>query len=180
MTQVTQELLDYIREENQKTRKWVEEAEGRWASTMVEEASFWEENEVYTIADFERWSLLCIMSDLHKEAYGVRARGYDFDSMSNEELSALADEWSAVAQREAELERERTDTLVEEFKQLLQSTIEMGAGDEETALRWLTEADSTDGWFDAEQWVWEHGILFSEYGKKLAERVSELVNKKAA
>lgn len=142
MPQATQELMDLIAQKNAQAQAWMDEDEGRWAGMLVEDPAWWAERGVFTIADYERWSVLSTISDLHKEAFGFRPRGYDFDAMSNEELFALADEWSEAARLAVEAERENEALRVNEFEELVRNTIEMGAGDRETAIRWIVDAET--------------------------------------
>ena len=64
---------------------------------------------------------------------------------------------------------------VEEFKTLVQKTIDLGAGDEETALRWLTTDEKFYHSQDVESWVWNHNILFTDYGKELVKKLEKIV-----
>jgi len=64
---------------------------------------------------------------------------------------------------------------VVEFKKLITNTIELGAGDEETALRWLTSSETFYSSQDVEHYVWDKGILFTDYGKELVNKLMNIV-----
>ena len=80
-----------------------------------------------------------IVSDLHKDAYGFRPRegwwsmwaAFNPDQKQAEWDRLLADLDDAIEMQRLEDERSMSN-----FKALVQKTIELGAGDEETALRW--------------------------------------------
>ncbi len=173
---IMKELMNHIKEINAKSAAWMAEAPGRAAGMLVEDPAWWSDRGVFTVEDFERDELLCSISDVHKEAYGFRPRGYDFESMSYEELSSLYDRWSEDANARYEQEKAKEVEDVEEFKSLVNKTIEMGAGDEETALRWLTSSEVFYNEQDVEHFVWKHGILFTDYGRDLNVKLRSLVN----
>lgn len=88
----------------------------------------------FTITSQEQFNdCLLWISDLSKEAYGFRVRNVDWSSMSFEELAAEVNHYSAIAEREA-----FEASIAEE--QAIQKAIDAGAGNRETALRWLEEA----------------------------------------
>lgn len=138
--QVSQELLNHIKQKNAETRAWVEAGENRWAGYSPEEPEFWAERGVYTLEDLERWDLVSTISDVHKDAYGFRPRGYRFSEMSLEDLRDLYDCWAAHARAEAERERAVEQAAVEEFENQIDSLISMGAGDRDTAIRWFLDS----------------------------------------
>lgn len=110
--------------------------------------------------------------DGHKDAFGVKGRHYNFDAMTDEELVREA-EWierEIVFVREAE--EKAGDLAVEQFELRVAGTIRLGAGDRKTALRWMLGGDTFENLQEVEGWVYNQGILFTEYGAKL---VKELV-----
>jgi len=158
--------------------EWVAQCEARGATfytTTTTDLDHWAESGVFSVEDYERHSLICEISDASKEAYGFRLR-MDWDSMSMEELREEASRVWQYAVAEAELEQEREKLDLEEFKAMLQQTIDMGAGDEETALRWLTQGETFYHGQCVESWVHEQGILFTDYGRELVKRLKDLVD----
>ena len=92
-----------------------------------------------------------------------------------EELQKMADRYCQAASEEYEMEHKFYAEQVEEFKALVQKTIDLGAGDEETALRWLTSDEKFYHSEDVESWVWNYNILFTDYGKKLVKKLEKIV-----
>lgn len=82
-----------------------------------------------------------IFSDLYKDVTGVRPRGHEFFTASDERKQEI---WDFML-RQLEEEIAHQDMMdkkhEEEFDARVKSTIECGARDEDTAIRWLLEAD---------------------------------------
>jgi len=95
--------------------------------------------------------------------------------MSLEELKAEADYISKACDEAMKEEAEQEARSLEAFKALVQKTIANGAGDEETALRWLTQSETFYHGQCVESWVWDHGILFTDYGRKLVKQLEKIV-----
>jgi len=119
----------------------------------------------------------CI-SDLHKEVYGFRP-GESFWQEWNESTPGVKqkiwDEYCDANERQMKEEKEAEAFAVEEFKALVARTIELGAKDEETALRWLAEDERFYDSQDVEHFVWSYGILFTDYGRKLVQDLTSVV-----
>ena len=114
------------------------------------------------------------ISDASKEAIGSRYR-FDHTGMTFAQLEAECDYWSAQAQTAIDEERAMADKAVEDFQALVQQTIDMGAGDEVTALRWLTQDEEFYTGQCVEHWVYKQGILFTSYGKALVTQLLDVV-----
>ena len=84
-------------------------------------------------------------SDMYKDAYGVRPRGVDTSGWTEadfeQEFSYLAEaiETSYKEQKASEAK------AIERFEAQVQSFIESGAKDRETAIRWFHEAENSNG-----------------------------------
>ena len=78
----------------------------------------------------------CLMyvSDLYKDAYGIRPRGYNFSKFSFGELERLMNDICVTIEEEVAYEREMENKAIEDV-------MSMGV-DKETALRWLDQADA--------------------------------------
>lgn len=170
------ELVKHIEGINAKTQAWIDEDPGnRWAGMITTDLDHWADYGVYTVADYERYELETYIYEGHKDAFGVKGRHYDFKSMSLEELQKEADYISKAANEAFEAEKAREAKDLAEFKALVQKTIDLGAGDEETALRWLTSDEKFFHSQDVESWVWDKGILFTDYGRELVKKLDGIV-----
>ena len=123
--------------------------------------------------------LYSYISDVSKEANGCRFR-FDHTGMTFAQLEAECDSWTRAADDAAAEEKIREARWVEEFQALVQHTIELGAGDEVTALRWLTQDEEFYHSQNVESWVYSHGILFTPYGKELVAKLLDIVQYKEA
>ena len=118
--------------------------------------------------------LYSYISDASKDAQGVRFR-MDISGMTFAELEAECDYWSNQVAIAIEEEKYYADLAVAEFKALVARTIEMGARDEETALRWLTQDEKFYHGQDVEHFVYNQGILFTDYGRELCKKLESIV-----
>ena len=78
----------------------------------------------------------CLMwvSDLYKDVYGCRPRGYNFQAWSFNELTDFVNDLSEEAEREAKLEKEAEEKAIN-------GVMSLGCN-KKTALRWLDQADA--------------------------------------
>ena len=123
----------------------------------------------------ERYDLECFIYDMHKAAYGVKGRHYDFKSMSMDDLRKLANRVAdAVEVAEAE-EAHAAEVAIADFEATVGEFIETGAGDREPALRWMTMEETFYVKQDVESWVYGHGFLFTSHGKAVVEELMNIV-----
>ena len=112
-------------------------------------------------------------SDYFKSVHGFRPRsitaGWDVERYGRE-MESLGKEAELVFAAEAE----RENSAVEDFKSLISSTIEIGAGDEMTAIRWMVQDEKFYSSQDVEQWVWDKGILFTDFGRDLVKQITHV------
>ena len=122
--------------------------------------------------EFKSWDELTVLEqahatywDMYKDAYGVRPRGIDTSTWTLAEFEA---EFVVLGQAiaEAEIERKETEenaTVV--FERRILDLISLGAKDRATALRWIHEAENTNG--DDEYLAWTLGLPY-QYFRKVA------------
>ena len=110
-----------------------------------------------------------IVSDLHKDAYGFRPSAYWWQVWSestDDQKQGTWDDLLDMASHSIERERQAHVRAIEKFEQLVAKTIEHGAGDRETALRWIMDASICDG--DWEFLCHEHGLPYGFFNKREA------------
>ena len=123
----------------------------------------------------ERYDLECFIYDMHKAAFGVKGRHYDFKSMSMDDLRNEANRiGAAVDVAEAE-EAHAAEVAIADFEATVGETIEAGAGDRETALRWMAMEETFYGKQDVERWVYDCGFLFTSHGKAVVEELMNII-----
>ena len=106
----------------------------------------------------------CLMwvSDLYKDVYGMRPRGYNFHNWSFQELTDFVNDLSEENTRQIEEEKA--------FEQkALKDVMSVGAPDKETAARWLDQADAFFMYGDdpfSEDSIEKYGWLTTHFDKK--------------
>jgi hypothetical protein len=103
--------------------------------------------------------------DMYKDAYGVRPRGVDTSSWNVKTFLKEFAYLGLVIEREyiARNEAEASATVV--FEQRIQSLILAGAKDRITAMRWIHEAEDTNG--DDDYLAYTLGLPY-QYFRKVA------------
>jgi len=82
----------------------------------------------------ERNDVMMWVSDLYKDVYGIRPRGYNFSEWSNQELEDFVNDLCEQNEKEIAEEKAMENKAIEDVMSL--------GADKETALRWLDQADA--------------------------------------
>jgi len=117
-------------------------------------------------------------SDFYKDTYGFRPRDAAweyYEGLSADEFNKDIDYMISKMNEDAIAEARAQEEAVATFKQTVQKTIELGAGDEETALRWITQGEVFYNGQCVEHFVWGQGILFTDYGRELVNKLYDIV-----
>ena len=102
--------------------------------------------------DFKSWEEMSVLEqyactywDMYKDAYGVRPRGIDTSSWTEEQFEAEFVSLSKTieANYQEQLIAEEKATI--DFEMRVQGLLMSGAKDYEMALRWIHEAEGSDG-----------------------------------
>lgn len=138
---------------------------------ITEDLNVWAGLEVVTVDGLEEiLNFRHSFSDYHKEVHGTRPRWKtDHYTLSDWRTTFESLERQSAQNRIEDEERERI--AVNDFKKLLVKTARNGAKDFKTAMRWLMEADEVNPRHPqaVETFFYGHGILFTEYGRKLSK-----------
>ena len=81
---------------------------------------------------------------MHKEAYGVKGRHYNFKEMSNEDLEKELNHLCEVAKREAEIEKRQEEDKLKAFESRIDEALSLGAENREDAIKWILQAEGLD------------------------------------
>jgi hypothetical protein len=122
-----------------------------------------------------------LVSDLHKDALGFRPTPEYMEMWHN----GLTDygrqaEWDWLLNAlDASMRQEEEDTIsaLADFEAELAQVMVTGKCDELTALGWMTPVEfdeSTPHTQDIEHWVWQVGILFTDRGREIVEKVKQI------
>ena len=94
----------------------------------------------------QRDEVMLWVSDLYKDVYGCRPRGYDWNAFSNADLEDFVNNLILLSDQQ-----EADEKAAEERS--IAKVMELGV-DKETALRWLDDADAHYVWQD-DEWAVE-------------------------
>lgn len=110
-----------------------------------------------------------LVSDIHKEAHGFRPSAYwwqVWQESSDDQKQGTWDDLIDQLNHSIEQERQAHVRATERFEQLVAKTMEHGAGDRETALRWIMAASDCRG--DWDYLCWQHGLPYGFFNKREA------------
>lgn len=115
----------------------------------MEEFKSWDE-----MSTLEQYA--CQYWDMYKDAYGYRPRGIDTSGWSEADFEAEFASLEAVIVREEAARCEAEKVAVAKFERVVTNIIFAGAGDRETALRWIMDASNANG--DWGYLCWDLGL----------------------
>jgi hypothetical protein len=82
-------------------------------------------------------------SDLYKDVHGFRPRG--MGELTIDQYHSEIDWLQQELTKQVEEERITQQQNIIQFEERINNTIQRGAGDRSTALRWIHQAEGTDG-----------------------------------
>jgi len=125
---------------------------------MTTEFKSWEE-----LTTLEQYS--SIYWDMYKDAFGIRPRGIDTSAWTEADFLAEFKELGEVIDRK-EIERKSAEANATElFERRVAELISVGAKDYEMAMRWIHEAEDTNG--DDDYLAYTLGLPY-QYFRKVA------------
>jgi hypothetical protein len=95
----------------------------------------------------ERNELLSIMSDMYKDAYGFRNRSIKYQAFTDAELLAEVDNLQKIIEDDIRHEQEVSERSIFQLEGRIQTLIESGANDRQTAIRWIIQSFKEDEQF---------------------------------
>lgn len=104
----------------------------------MEQFKTWEEMTVLEQMACQYW-------DMYKDAHGVRPRGINTSSWTEEDFIKEFDYLGKVLKEQAAARCEAEKGAVRDFEARIGEMINLGANDRKTALRWIHEADGSGG-----------------------------------
>jgi len=101
--------------------------------------------------------------DMHKDAYGFRPRGVDTSSWTLEQFQEEFVILGQAIDREETARKAAESKAVELFERRVAELISTGAKDSEMAMRWIHEAEDTNG--DNDYLAWTLGLPYQYFRK---------------
>jgi len=89
--------------------------------------------------------LQSIYWDMYKDAYGIRPRHMNLEAMTEADFEAEFKILGEVIEREAAIRKENEHKAEVDFEMRVQSIMACGARDRAMALRWIHEAEGSNG-----------------------------------
>lgn len=108
--------------------------------------------------------LACMFSDFYKDVHGVRPR-FDDESWTAADYQREIDSLQIQCKAQMAEEQERQQEAIAKFEKHVINTICMGAGDRETAIRWIMDASEAAN--DPEYFCFLNGLPYG-YFKEVA------------
>jgi len=135
-------IISHICQENAKMVAWIaEDPESRFGGMVTDEIDHWRDYGIHSVEQYEKYMLVAEIVDTHKEAYGFKPSWTHLMSLSMEELEEESRQVSGAAQAVYEEEEQQKADSAKEFEDRISKTISMGAGDRETAIHWILDAE---------------------------------------
>ena len=108
----------------------------------------------------------CQYWDMYKDAYGVRPRGIDTSSWTESDFEREFFQLSVTIAEEDRVRKEAEEKAAHDFEMRILSLQMTGATDRDMALRWVHEAEGSDG--DDEYLCFLIGLPYGYFRKELA------------
>lgn len=105
----------------------------------------------------------CTYWDMYKDAYNVRPRGIDTSKWTEQDFEQEFERLGQEIERADQARKEDQAQAVVRFCKRIEDLIRSGAKDRETALRWIHEADGSNG--DDEYLCFLNGLPYGYFKK---------------
>jgi len=122
-----------------------------------------------------------IFSDLHKDVHGFRPSAIFMKNVkrfSDQERDDLWESLCVQLEENTKVEVAQAELDAAKFEARILDVIELGAGNRTNALLWIAGTETFYHIQDVEHFVWEQGVLFTDYGKQLVKDLAEIVEYK--
>jgi len=120
------------------------------------------------MVEFKSWEELSDLEqaqatfwDMYKDAYGVRPRCIDTSTWTVEQFEEEFESLQKAINANYEQEKEQQDRAVEAFERRVAEMIALGAKDMAMVMRWIHEAEETNG--DNDYLAWTLGLPYKYF-----------------
>ena len=118
---------------------------------MTTEFKSWEELSDLEQAQATFW-------DMYKDAHGIRPRGIDTSTWTMADFDREFKYLGQVINAEEVIRKQAEEKAVEEFERRVAEMLTLGAQDIDMAMRWIHEAEDTNG--DEDYLAWTLGLPY--------------------
>ena len=123
----------------------------------MEQFKTWEEMSI-----LEQYA--CTYWDMYKDAYGVRPRGIDTSTWTESDFEREFFQLSVTIAEEDRIRKEAQEKAAHDFEMRILSLLQTGATDRDMALRWVHEAEGSNG--DEEYLCYLVGLPYGYFRKE--------------
>jgi len=156
-------LLEHLKNMNAKSKERMAKEPGLWIGMITEDLDHWKEYGITTPAQLDRYFLETDVYEMHKDAYGVKGRHYNFKEMSNEDLEKELDSLCKVAKESAEQEKKWEEKAYDDFMKRVEETKTYGdCKTQADAIRWILQAEGLDKEKDAGYICYNFGLNYDK------------------
>lgn len=96
--------------------------------------------------------------DMYKDAHGIRPRGIDTSTWTMADFDREFKYLGQVINAEEVIRKQAEEKAVEEFERRVAEMLTLGARDIDMAMRWIHEAEDTNG--DPDYLAWTLGLPY--------------------
>ena len=83
--------------------------------------------------------------DMYKDAHGIRPRGIDTSGWTEADFNKEFEELNLISELNCRQRREDEQVAARDFESRVKELMEIGAKDREMAMRWIHEAEGSNG-----------------------------------
>jgi len=118
-------LLEHLKNINAKSKEKMKKEPGLWIGMITEDLEHWKNYGITTPAQLDRYFLETDVYEMHKNAYGVKGRHYEFSKMSDDDLKKEFEHLCKVAQYEMEQEEKAEKEAYNNFEKQIKKNKEV-------------------------------------------------------
>jgi hypothetical protein len=101
--------------------------------------------------------------DMYKDAHGIRPRGIDTSTWTMADFDREFKYLGQVINAEEVIRKQAEEKAVEEFERRVAEMLTLGARDIDMAMRWIHEAEDTNG--DSDYLAWTLGLPYRYFAQ---------------
>jgi len=155
-------LLEHLKNINAKSKDEMAKTPGLWIGLITEDLDHWTSYGVTTPAQLDRYFLETDVYEMHKQAYGVKGRHYNFSEMSDDDLKKEFKHLAEVAKESAEQEKKWEEAAYQTFLKRITESMKLGAETKEDAIKWILQAEGLENEKDTSYICYNLGLNYDK------------------
>jgi len=155
-------LLEHLKNINAKSKDEMAKTPGLWIGLITEDLDHWTSYGVTTPAQLDRYFLETDVYEMHKQAYGVKGRHYNFSEMSDDDLKKEFEHLAEVAKESAEQEKKWEEAAYQTFLKRITESMKLGAETKEDAIKWILQAEGLENEKDTSYICYNLGLNYDK------------------